>query len=201
MIIGITGLRGHGKTTAANVLKDDYEFVEYSFAKPLKEVCKLLFDLTDDQVYGDYFIKEAVDERLGVTPRKILQKFGSDFGRKYLHKMLPNLKIPTGKLWVEKFRWWYDNNKNDIKNVVIPDVRFLNEAKIIKELGGIIIRVHRPELDIGKDAHISETELLKIKEDYLITGEKDIETFREKIRKFYLQHNDNVKKYDLLKDG
>ena len=41
---------------------------------------------------------------------------------------------------------------------VITDVRFNNEAEAIKERGGLLIRVNRPDAN-SSDTHISETEL------------------------------------------
>ena len=97
MLIGITGKRGHGKTTAANVLIRDFGFIEYSFAKPLKEICKIMFRLTDEQVYGDYKIKEKIDERIGRSPREILQLIGTEFGRERLHDIFYyDFNIPSG---------------------------------------------------------------------------------------------------------
>lgn len=203
MIIGITGGRGHGKSTAANVLKKEFGFIEYSFAEPLKEICKQMFGLSDAQVYGDYEVKDKIDERLGVSPREILQKFGTNFGRQYLHEILPNLKVPKGEFWLQTFKWWYEQHENqDIVlkklespetyvlrrqelKVVIADVRFLNEAKIIKDLGGIIIRVYRPELKLEESNHVSETEMKEIEHDYYVVSNENIEDFREQIRKLY----------------
>ena len=42
-----------------------------------------------------------------------------------------------------------------VKVVFISDMRFPNEADLVKELGGCVIRIQRPGLDDG-DGHASE---------------------------------------------
>ena len=62
------------------------------------------------------------------------------------------------------------NINKDVK-IVVTDVRFDNEVEIVKELGGIIIKVERKverkNVD-DKDQHKSETSMGKIKYEYLV---------------------------------
>ena len=89
MIIALGGKKGSGKDTLANYLVDKYNFTRYAFGDPVKLVCKELFDLTEDQLHGS--LKDTVDKRLGITPREIFQKIGTEFGREYIHELFPNL--------------------------------------------------------------------------------------------------------------
>jgi hypothetical protein len=52
-------------------------------------------------------------------------------------------------------------------NVVIPDVRFINEVASIKRAGGKVYRVKRAGIDKPPHAHPSETEQAKISDDRL----------------------------------
>ena len=100
-----------------------------------------------------------------LTPRKLLQLLGTEAGRHIIH---PNI-------WVNALFADYEPDSNWI----ITDVRFPNEAKAIKEKGGIMIRVNRPQFMangrvIVKDEHESETALDDYDGfDYVIENDSD----------------------------
>ena len=150
MIIGIGGKKGSGKDTLAKYLINNYNYKRYAFGDPVKEVCKV-FDLSEDQLYGN--MKDIYDERLGVYPRELFQKIGTEFGRKFIHELFPDLKINKGDLWVDKFTNYYEKNKS--VNIVITDVRFESEIKSIKDKGGILIYIKRSN-ENKNDNHLSE---------------------------------------------
>lgn len=101
------------------------------------------------------------------TPRKLLQFIGTECGRKLIH---PNIWVnatmvdykylwkSTGKELVLPKSEYEDSNDITTPNWIITDTRFPNEAKAIKDRGGIIIRVERPNM-ISNDNHSSETSL------------------------------------------
>ena len=45
------------------------------------------------------------------------------------------------------------------RNVVFTDVRFINEAKAIRNINGQVWRIRRPEADAVPASHLSETEM------------------------------------------
>ena len=71
-----------GKDTVADYLVNKYGFVKYSFGQPIKEVAKIMFDFSDEQLNGD--LKEAVDIRWGISPRQFFQDFGSSLSKAFL---------------------------------------------------------------------------------------------------------------------
>ena len=73
--VGILGKKGSGKDTLADYLVEHNGFIKYSFADPVKNIVNILFNLSDTQVNG--YLKETVDERWGLSPRVILQRFGT----------------------------------------------------------------------------------------------------------------------------
>lgn len=163
MIIAITGKKRSGKDICGDHLVEKYGFVKYSFAEPIKEMCKIVFLWDERHTEGE--LKEVIDERWGITPREAFQTIGTELFRENfpkLHKQFHTLI--DNNIWVKRFVFWYTLNKD--KNVVITDLRFLNEAKIIKEMGGDIIRIISP-VD-NDDAHKSEMEMDQIKEDCII---------------------------------
>ena len=63
------------------------------------------------------------------------------------------------------------------KDAIISDVRFPNEAKAIKEQGGIIIRVEREGLQ-SSDTHSSETAMREIVPDIIVENNKGLGDLR-----------------------
>jgi hypothetical protein len=144
MIIGITGLIGSGKDTIASHLLEKYGYERYSWATPLKDITATLFGWDRDMLEGvtseQREKREQVDpwwdKKLNkydlVSPRWALQFIGTEVMRNTFHQdiwVLAGMKRIEGK-----------------KNVVIPDTRFPNEIKAIKEMGGVIWNVQRGPL-------------------------------------------------------
>jgi hypothetical protein len=150
ILIALLGRAGSGKTTAANFIKEKYENVEIvSFANPLKKLAKHLWDFTDDQVYGDYTIKEQLDPRVGISPRTAMQRLG-DGARTYL----------SGSIWIDSCLDQLDPTSG--KLYVIEDCRYLNEVKAIndkEDFNGHVIRLVCPDNQANHSNHPSEAEV------------------------------------------
>ena len=142
-IIGIVGLAGAGKNTVADILINNYGYELDSFAKPLKDITALIFGWDREMVEGatkesrqwreknDTFWSEKLNK--DISPRKMLQFLGTDLFRKHLHQ----------DIWINSF---LKRNSDPDKKIVVADVRFPNEIRAIKSVGGKIVRVKR-----GKD--------------------------------------------------
>ncbi len=146
MIIGFVGFIGSGKDTAADYLVNFHGFRRDSFANTLKDAVAAVFGW--DRILLEGRTKEArewreqVDpwwaDRLGMphlTPRWILQYWGTDVCRKGFHD----------DIWIASLEHKLLSSNDDI---VISDVRFPNEIKAIHKAGGKVIRIRRgPEPD------------------------------------------------------
>lgn len=182
VLIGLIGQKGSGKDTLSDYIKTNFDnYVSYSFADPLKDVCHILFGIDRTVLYGNQEDKEKIVDGLQVSTRKVLQSIGTDLFRNKLIDVLPELKDVFGKdsIWIYSFRQWYEKNKD--KNVIVSDVRFLNEAECIRELGGILIFIDRKDKN-ENDKHESEQELKKIKYDFLIQNNRTLEIFFNRYR-------------------
>ncbi len=150
MLIAILGKKKSGKDTVANYLIEKYGFIKYSFADPLKKGLQFFFNLKDDQLYNQD-LKEVIDTRWGVSPRKLFQVFGTDIFQNSIRDFLPELKINNDPKnhWVNLFKEWYlsELKKNPNIKIVISDARFLHEINMINELGGIVYKIIRPSLE------------------------------------------------------
>lgn len=141
MIIGIVGLKGSGKDTIANHLVKNHNYEQDSFAKSLKDATAAIFGWDREMLEGatpesrdkremtDEWWSEKMERH--ITPRIVLQQLGTDVIRQnYFDGM------------------WVASMENRLrlspdKNIVISDVRFPNELKVLQELGAKIIGVRR----------------------------------------------------------
>jgi mannosyltransferase OCH1-like enzyme len=183
-LIGLCGKKYHGKDTVGDYLVKEYGYTKISFADKLKEVCKVMFNFTDEQLYGSK--KEEVDEFWKVTPRLAMQFIGTDLFREQLNKIMPHIE---NNIWIEIVRKYILENK--YKKIVICDVRFENEAKMIRELSGTIIKITRSSMT-SKDEHQSETEIDKIKFDDEIINDGSIPDLYKKIVNKFVCHNSQI---------
>jgi dephospho-CoA kinase len=179
-VIGILGLKRSGKDTSAEYLINNYGYVRYSFADPLKRATKEIFGFTDEQLWGDE--KETIDSNWGISAREILQIMGTELFQYDIHKHTDKLSHIGRNIWVNRFKIWYKDElkKNPNLMVVIPDVRFPHEVDIIKSIGGSIWKVVRPSLN-NVDLHPSETEMESIIPDLLINNDSTIENLYKTI--------------------
>jgi hypothetical protein len=184
-LIGFMGPKGSGKSTGSNYLVEKYGYQEYSFADPLKKICKILFMFDDEQLYGSQAQKESPDSKwFNCSARTAMQFIGTDLLRDQLDKIMPGL----GKdVFTYHFMLWYKQQISINPNllIVISDVRFQNEVDCIKYLGGTIIKINRNyEGSTNNDSHQSETEQQEIiSYDYVINNNTTIEIFNESINK------------------
>lgn len=187
VIIGLMGAKQSGKSTVANYLINNYDFTERAFADSLKEATRSLFLFNDEQLYGSE--KEIPDDRwYGCTPRKVLQFIGTELLRDNLAQIIP----PLGKdIFIHHMKLWIEENKNNISNLVISDVRFENEASVIHEMGGYLILIERPN-NINNDNHASEKGLKDINLPYYhIINDSTLDDLYKKIN-LYINSNINL---------
>ena len=144
IIIGLSGKKGVGKSTVAEYVEETYDFREYAFANKLKDACMLVFQLGVRQLYGTQSDKESIDEFWGVSPRVIMQEFGTAM------RNLANKNERLDKIWIRGLHREIELKGN--KLVVISDVRYQDEADSIKEYESrgwkvALIKIVRPEME------------------------------------------------------
>jgi len=180
-IIGLSGKSQSGKDTVANILKNKFGFHLISFADAVKELCSESFDIPIEYFYKtelkdctDNFIivgrESSVSKMISIfrsygyrisnkkkkellhlvvdsvfnSPRDLMTKIGHDVCRKVVDDDIW-LNVAMKKV-----------SKLD-GSVVIPDCRFLKEILIIKQKGGIVGIVKRPNnVNNNSEGHVSE---------------------------------------------
>lgn len=143
MLIGLLGQKRVGKDTSADYICNKYDFVKLSYAQPLKDICKILFDFTDEQLYGN--AKEIMDQNWGISPRIIYQYIGTDVFRKDINKIIPDI---GNNFWIKLMKIKCDEIPT--QNKVIADIRYQNEIDQVHQLGGIVIKIVR---SLTSDSH------------------------------------------------
>ncbi len=162
-LLGLMGVAGSGKSTAAAHLVAEHGFVELSMADPLKDLCSDAFGWDRERLV-ELGYKEEQDPDLptGWTRRRVLQFVGTECFREidpdhWVKAVLRKID----EVWAE----------NENQPVVISDVRFPNEISLIHGNDGIIIRVERRDFESPAPAHASELAWRWAKPDYVMISE------------------------------
>lgn len=136
MIIGLAGLKRSGKSTIEKrLLNYPFNYSTYSFAHPIKLALANLFNIDyttlDSQATKEIQLTSPPFNALDkpITPRLLMTTLGTGWGRNLIH---PNL-------WTEIAKLQIDTNKNTL----LSDIRFENEASLVRDLKGIIIHIRK----------------------------------------------------------
>ena len=154
MIIGITGLIASGKSTATEYLVKQHDYQELAFANALKYACMEIFGLDKQQVFGTQKDKETIDTFWKVSPRQLLQIVGSAI--RGLGTIFPQLT----HIWVKRVERNIKKIIETDKKIIVSDVRYSDEAKMILDMGGIIIKIKRLDAENNRDLHESENQII-----------------------------------------
>src|SRR3990167_6121291 len=152
MLVAFAYKARSGKDLATSYLVEKYGFTRLSFAQPVKEAIKIIYGWTEEHVNGD--LKEVLDPFWDITPRVAMQRFATQACR-------DQLRID---IWVKSLEKKIVDNPTT--NFVISDLRFPNEASMVRSRSGYIVHLNRPkELRIinlqqeEANKHVSETAL------------------------------------------
>lgn len=152
MLIGFTGYKGVGKDTAANHLVETFGFTKLAFADKMKMAIARLFNIKLEFVdelknmgYVEIHYPLNSDSVTSMMWREFIQRFGTEMGRETF----------WNDFWVNLWEDEYDHLVLEEKfDVVVPDVRFKNEADMVRQLNGVIVEITRP--GYKSDGHASE---------------------------------------------
>lgn len=152
MIIGISGKAGSGKDTVFSMINllTGNKYTLGKFAGPLKELAAELLDVPVQSFEQAEFKARVIPtSESGMTYRDFLLVLGGDL-----------MRGADPNYWVKKAI------RNASSNTIFTDCRYPNEAEMIKNKGGIVIRINRPDAEVVD--HESDTAL----DDY-----KDFDVF------------------------
>lgn len=125
-IVGLNGYARAGKDTVAEYLVREHGYTRVAFADTLKKFVAAVFPAVADHVSAVGW--EAAKEQIEV--RRALQRVGSA-ARDHIHP----------DIWIISLLRNLDDSDS---RLVVSDVRFPNEATLIKNHGGPVLRIERP---------------------------------------------------------
>lgn len=135
-LIGLTGAAGSGKSTAAEYLSRHFGFQVIKFAGPLKAGLSAMLRYSGMSEKEIATVIEGQNKEVpldvlgGRTPRHAMQTLGTEWGRTCM----------GGNFWVEMARSAVLRLPRGSR-ILMDDVRFENEADMIRSLGGRIIMI------------------------------------------------------------
>jgi hypothetical protein len=130
-IIGLCGAANAGKNLVARLVQPD---ATIAFADPLYEALSVMLGIPVATLQDRVF-KEQVIPWLGKSPRQMLQTLGTEWGRGMVN---PGIWLILAQRRIEAAV------ASGAKSIAITDVRFDNEAELIRRLGGTVAQVVRP---------------------------------------------------------
>ncbi len=150
-LIGLVGAAGSGKDTLADQMQSwtSGPWERVAFADALKRICVEYLGLSESDVRTQAG-KARFNEFWGMTNREVLQRVGTEAMRNGFCQ----------DVWVKIARLRIESLLDEGRRVVVTDCRFDNEAALVRELGGVVLRVERPSagavLTAGAAVHASE---------------------------------------------
>ncbi len=191
-LIGLHGKAGSGKDTAFQLLEASLGIpvTRDAFADRLKlsAIRNFLPDCSLEDAYeiceglkapGGMVVLYPSPDGIEVSGREFLQHYGTEAHRDvfaddfWVSAVLPDLsdKIGFGR-----------EDSKDWDLLVVTDVRFPNEAAAVRQAGGEVWKIIRPELEVGpQDAHLSEIPLDGAYIDRIILNSGSIEYFEDQL--------------------
>lgn len=134
-----------GKSTFAARLMEAHKAVRGSFALPVKDTLAVfLSHITGTPWFVEDINRRKAEEipQLGKTVRELLQTLGTDWGRVLVH---PDVWVACGESTVIR-------HSKSASLMVFDDLRFRNEAEMIRRRGGVTVKIIRPGW-IPPDSH------------------------------------------------
>lgn len=176
MILGVMGQARSGKDTFADYLVKRYGFVRIALADPIKRIAMELYDMSEEQLWGDD--KEKPDMRYPMpgkgflTPRVACQIIGTEVVRNlYPDTWVDVFKktaqaVMSGSHFYTRTGGLQPNRRlrrfftKSPQGVICSDCRFKNEVKGLHDVGGKVVRLIRSGKDgsVGVKGHASEEE-------------------------------------------
>lgn len=182
-LVGLAGHAGAGKDTCADILASAHSFARLAFADAVRAELATAFGV-DLRLFTDRTLKESPTPELAlrrcsdptfvdlmlsldlgftydkaISPRIAMRRWGTDYRRNYYGQdyWLLRAHERVEALHTQGFR-----------RIAITDVRFLNEAALVRALGGEVWRIRRPSADAQPARHQSEQEVDAINADRVI---------------------------------
>ncbi|MDD0981325.1 deoxynucleotide monophosphate kinase [Pseudomonas shahriarae] len=187
ILIGLTGRARSGKTTAAEHLARTYLLEQYAFADPLRDGLMAIFNLDPTDFEGDR--KEQPLGWLDCSPRQLMQSMGTEWARNTVH---PDVWVKLAEQNLE----YMTKAMGAVLGFVVSDVRFENEADLIRRRGGTVIHILRPNA-LAVNPHISEAGIAANSADLTLPNYGTVESFLRSLDEVFLMIRERHQRAEL----
>jgi len=219
-LISVSGKRGCGKDTLANLLVKKHGFTKISLADPLRDLCCKVFDIPMEwfldrdkkdsempsKIELDYKhldnITDYVENNWGfVITNEMRQNMDLSYGVE-LETPRDILKFVGTELLRKHLRddLWIVLALTRIKEigqkVVIADVRFDNERAVFSRAGGTLLLIKRPDVE-SEDSHISENMGAEDQYDTVFNNIGSLNMFESDVDLWYTLKRETFNRLDL----
>lgn len=176
MLIGLHGRAGCGKDTVADYLIGitSRSSKKIAFADPLYDGINAMFGWDRTELNSNRELKEGIDPVLKISPRVALQTMGHTF-----RELSPGF-------WLRVLESRYQRLKNNCSLVVVTDIRYDDEADLIRGLGGFVWHISRADTAKVAD-HPSEKGIRYLKGDVRIDNDRDLEALYRRALYWYTE--------------
>lgn len=160
-----------GKTTLACRITKEWGYERVSFAEPLRRmVLDFITSFGVDYVRALKYLyeeKEVEIPQIGASARKLMQTLGTEWGRVLIGRDIWVRAMEKKVLQIPVTR---------TRGIVIDDMRFLNEAQWVTDMGGMVVRIDRDAAVESYDGdHPSEGELAGFRPDLILKNNSGLE--------------------------
>jgi dephospho-CoA kinase len=170
-IIGVVGQAGHGKDTVARMLVEEFGLMRLALADRLKSDLHEWFE-----EFEDFSVERQNARDRAPVVRRLQQIYGTEIRREQ-----------DKEYWLKAFA--FDAlgvaASGAVPGIVIPDIRFPNEATIVREKwNGVLAFVERDHVEANVDmTHASESHVASLRalSDFIIVNEGTLEDLHGRV--------------------
>lgn len=169
-LVGLCGLSGSGKSTAAAAIVKEFGWERRGFSDAIKDLLYNINPVLHSQSQFPCLLQDMVSNHGWNNAKK------NPHVRYMLQELGVGVRALSPDIWVRQLFW-----EPVPANIVIDDVRFDNEVKEIKNRGGVIICITRPgiqQMDHVSEAGVEFDLLVENHGDKVDLGARVIDTLR-----------------------
>lgn len=178
-LIGLAGASGCGKDTVAKFLCDTHEFRQIALAEPIRKGIAEMFGIPHEYLTDRALKEQPLDQLCGKSPRYAMQTLGTEWGR---NQLCLDVWLKVAQRVIDYQQKMSAANNLYLNGIVISDIRFEGEAKWLRDQGGTIWHINRPNNPYATfTGHLSEVPILIAENEPTITNDGDIDQLHDQI--------------------
>lgn len=180
MIVALSGLKGAGKDTAAEVMVEEYGFRKIAFADALRQLLLVIDpEISFEDIWGvncrrlsQLVAESGWDEVKRSYPevRRLMQVTGTE-----------GVRMLFGEnAWVDILARKFPDLADYDTRYVITDCRFDNEVEFIRSHGGLLVWIDREGLT--SDGHASESDHIRDLASVVLYNSRTIDDLQDSVQ-------------------